>query len=234
MAKKNQRKHSTAAAPPALKVTQASLPAELPRPDLSLWVLAGIIGVMLSRLLHEFAHWIVLRLGGVASANLSPTAVRFDLSDRFWSLIETTNFTAASQIAPPAVVGWSELAGPVASVGLTWFAARFVRHADLRPWLAALGFAAPIRLLAPAVFVWLVVLRYWQGRPPQRQAGLDEYSVELLLGIPAAFLLLVEVVLTAPALRIIWQECDLGNERVQAIALAAGLCFGLALLAFIA
>ena len=61
-----------------------------------------------------------------------------------------------------------------------------------------------------------------EGVPPQRQAGLDEYSAELLLRIPAAFLLLVELVLTAPDLRVIWQRCDLGNGRLHAIALAAG------------
>ena len=162
------------------------------------------------------------RLGGVASASLLPTAVRFDLSDRFWSLIETTNFTAASQIAPPAVVGWSELTGPVAPVGLTWVAARFVRHADLRPWLAALGFAAPIRLLAPAGWSCCD----WQGRPPQRQVGLDEHSAELLLGSPAAFLFPVEVVPKAPALRMIWQGCDLGNERCTGLRWQPGFVLG--------
>lgn len=230
MSKKKQRKHPS---PAPEQQPRVSLPAELPRPDLSLWMLAGVIGVMFSRLWHELAHWAVLRFGGVAGVHMVPTAVRFEGQESFWPLIEANHFPGAAQVAAPGVVGWSELAGPVASLVLTWVAAYLVRHADLRPWAAALGLAAPLRLLAPAAFVALVVLRYFQGRAPHRQTGLDEYSVELLLGIPAAFLLLVEVVLTVPAVRTIWLTCELATRRAHGIALAAGLCFGLAVLVWI-
>ena len=232
MAKRKPRKPAAASAP-IRKQARASLPAELPRPDLTLWMMAGVIGVMLTRVLHEFAHWAVLRFGGVEGVHWRPTAVRFDGQASFWAMIEANHFPGAAQTAPLTVVGWSELAGPVISVALTWLAAGLARHADLRPWMAGLGLAAPLRLLAPAGFVALVVLRYMQGRPPHRQPGLDEASVELLLGIPAAFLLLVEAVVTAPAVRGIWLACDLEKQRTHAIALAAGLCFGCAVLAWI-
>lgn len=244
MAKKRKAKPTTVDAPapptqpaqPAQPAPErkATLPQSLPRPDLSLWMLAGVIGLMLCTMLRELIHWIALRIAGLSSARLLPTAVRFDNQQQFWTMVEARDFAGAAQIAYPAAVGWAELMVPVTAVAITWVAALLIRRADLRPWMAGLGLAAALRLFAPASYVVLVVLRYWQGRAPHRQPDLPEYGVELLLGIPAAFLFLVEAALTAPAVRIILLECDLATARVRAIALAAGLCFGVAVLAAIA
>jgi len=221
-----------ATTPPAER--QASLPTTLPRPDLSLWMLAGVIGLMLATLLREFAHFVALRAAGVTSARLLPTAVRFDNQQQFWAAIEARDFPGAAAFAPPLGIGWAELSVPFITVALTWGAALLVRREDLRPWMAGIGLAAPLRLFAPAAYVALVVLRYWQGRPPHRQPELAEYGVELLLGLPAAFLLLVEIVLCVPAVRLIFDACQFSTERIRAIAMAAGLCFGVAVLAAIA
>ena len=196
--------------------------------------MAGVIGVMLYTLLREFLHFVATRMAGVGSARLLPAAVRFDNQQQFWALVDVRDFAAAAQIASPAGVGWAELMVPAASVGLTWVAALLIHRQDLRPWAAGIGLAAPIRLLVPAAYSFLVVLRYVQGQPPHRQPGLAEYGAELLLGVPAAFLFLVELVLSVPAVVKIAEACDFRGERIRAIALAAGLCFGFAVLAAIA
>lgn len=219
---------------PPVAEYRATLPAALPRPDLSLWMLAGVIGLMLATLLRELVHFLAVRAAGVTSARLLPNAVRFDNQQQFWVSIEARDFAGAAQFAPPLAMGWAELAVPVMTVALAWAAAWGVRREDLRPWLAGLGLAAPLRLFTPAVYVVMVVWRWLRGASPHRAPELAEYGVELLWGLPAAFLLLVEVVLCVPAVAQIVSVCELGAERVRAIALAAGLCFGVALLAAIA
>jgi len=213
--KKKHRKPAAHASPPEPSPDRrASLPVvRLPRPDLTLWMVAGMVGVLVVALLRALVQ----------------RAVRLDRPDAFWQAAEAGHWAGAAAVANPVAVAAGLWAALAVGVAVVWLAAWQSKTEQARPWMAGLGLAAACRLGSPALAVVLVVVGYGRGLP-YRPRGVEEFGLEVLTGWPMAFLLVVEIVAMAPAVRTLWAASGFAAERLRMIALAAGLCFGFGVL----
>lgn len=223
-----QRKRKKSKAPPVARPPVAGPPPVAARrpPDLTRWIAAGGWSILIAAIFCQLSGWIVLQLGGVTTARLHWAGTVFANQEAFWRLAEYEDFAAASKLAPLSTVAWAAALGPLLLLALPWIAV-------LRPnpWLMAASFGAFARLFAPSIYVGRAVFAYLRGAPVPSQVSLEEYRLWVLMGVPVGFSLVVQAVVLAAGLHRAWPKTGLENHPSRLLALAAGACFGYAVLA---
>jgi hypothetical protein len=205
--------------------TAAPVPRRRPPPDLSRWIAAGGWSILVAAAFCQVSAWAVLQMGGVSTVRLHWAGTAFAGQEAFWRLAEYEDFAAAAKLAPLGTVAWAAALGPLLLMTLPWIATRWNN-----PWVMACSFGAFARLFAPAVYVGRTVYAYLWGLPMPRQTSLEEYRLWVLLGVPVGFSLVTQMVVLAAGLHRAWPRAGLAEQPSRVVALAAGACFGHAVL----